>query len=115
MTGFWAHSSGKCLPCRFMFTKRGCDAGDACTFCHLEHPRSRRLAKPSKLKRSRDKKYSEARFANPSTQDDDQSAEAIKETQPTSACETKLEAQDAPQLLSDAAQSSKPSTNDKNT
>mmetsp|Transcript_14051 Transcript_14051/g.38396 ORF Transcript_14051/g.38396 Transcript_14051/m.38396 type:complete len:124 (-) Transcript_14051:151-522(-) len=36
--GGLSHHCGRCIPCNFIATKRGCKLGRSCVFCHFEHP-----------------------------------------------------------------------------
>mmetsp|Transcript_74372 Transcript_74372/g.208806 ORF Transcript_74372/g.208806 Transcript_74372/m.208806 type:complete len:214 (+) Transcript_74372:47-688(+) len=40
--GFWSkgsakHDRGRCKPCRFVYSRTGCESGAECAFCHLPH------------------------------------------------------------------------------
>lgn len=48
--GSTLHDSGGCKPCHYARTKSGCINGEACPFCHLDHPKRLR-PRPSKTKR----------------------------------------------------------------
>jgi hypothetical protein len=50
------HSLGTCKPCSYNATKIGCQNGEACTFCHLEHEKVKR---PWKAKRAQCRKLAE--------------------------------------------------------
>jgi len=54
------HPSGRCKPCRFVLTRRGCTSGDDCKFCHLPHDVGeipKRKARPGKTTRDSFKKF----------------------------------------------------------
>eukprot|EP00747_Dinoflagellata_sp_TGD_P181080 gnl/TRDRNA2_/TRDRNA2_34550_c0_seq1.p1 gnl/TRDRNA2_/TRDRNA2_34550_c0~~gnl/TRDRNA2_/TRDRNA2_34550_c0_seq1.p1 ORF type:complete len:270 (+),score=30.88 gnl/TRDRNA2_/TRDRNA2_34550_c0_seq1:83-892(+) len=44
------HASGKCMPCHYINSKRGCERGANCTFCHLEHVKPKRPCKSNRNK-----------------------------------------------------------------
>mmetsp|Transcript_95169 Transcript_95169/g.274043 ORF Transcript_95169/g.274043 Transcript_95169/m.274043 type:complete len:282 (-) Transcript_95169:294-1139(-) len=46
------HGVGKCRPCMFVHTVVGCSNGAACTFCHLNHRRTK-VTRPCKAKRDK--------------------------------------------------------------
>merc|ERR1740123_1180619 len=47
-----AHTLGLCKPCLFVHTPAGCDNGDDCAFCHMQHSR-KKGGRPCKAKRDR--------------------------------------------------------------
>lgn len=49
------HADGLCKPCHYVYTKTGCANGEACSFCHLRHPKRVR-PRPCKSKRSKCKR-----------------------------------------------------------
>lgn len=49
--GSKGHASKKCRPCIFVQSWMGCNDGQACTFCHFEHEKSKN--RPCKAKRDR--------------------------------------------------------------
>ena len=44
------HAAGRCKPCRFHASKSGCKSGQACSYCHLPHPKRPSLAKREQCK-----------------------------------------------------------------
>lgn len=47
------HGAGRCVPCHYLYTKRGCARGSACTFCHL-HTKTEQ-ARPCRAARAKAK------------------------------------------------------------
>lgn len=64
------HSAGRCDPCVFFNSTRGCADGRGCPFCHLEHAKIRVAGqhRPRKLTRDRIKDRIEQCLAAPPIQ-----------------------------------------------
>ena len=64
------HSAGRCDPCVFFNSTRGCADGRRCTFCHLEHAKISVAGqhRPRKLTRDRIKDRIEQCLAAPPSQ-----------------------------------------------
>mmetsp|Transcript_129948 Transcript_129948/g.259227 ORF Transcript_129948/g.259227 Transcript_129948/m.259227 type:complete len:237 (-) Transcript_129948:300-1010(-) len=59
------HAEGRCSPCHFFSTTKGCRAGTTCKFCHMPHdipPRTR----PCKERRAKAKRLADAMLRQPS-------------------------------------------------
>jgi len=52
--GQWLHEQGKCKPCRYWASYRGCRAQADCAFCHMPHDTNR--SRPSKTARNKCKR-----------------------------------------------------------
>mmetsp|Transcript_74487 Transcript_74487/g.205529 ORF Transcript_74487/g.205529 Transcript_74487/m.205529 type:complete len:304 (-) Transcript_74487:185-1096(-) len=44
------HSAGECRPCFFVVSKKGCQFGSSCAFCHKEHPKKRKQRPPKHVR-----------------------------------------------------------------
>lgn len=60
------HAAGQCSPCRFLFSKKGCQIGSECKYCHMPHEKPTK-SRPSRDKRARCKKFADALDADPDT------------------------------------------------
>jgi len=58
------HAAGQCSPCRFLFSKKGCQIGSECKYCHMPHEKPTK-SRPSRDKRARCKKFADALDADP--------------------------------------------------
>lgn len=47
------HGRGQCIPCKFLFTPRGCRDGLLCDRCHFPHPEMTRSARRKNIRRNR--------------------------------------------------------------
>lgn len=55
--GSLGHATEECLPCTFYcFTRRGCNRGEDCRFCHLVHQSKLQLRRESWKKQQREKR-----------------------------------------------------------
>ena len=62
--GSTLHAEGRCSPCHFFSTTKGCRAGTTCNFCHMAHeilPRPR----PCRQRRAKAKRLAEAMLRRP--------------------------------------------------
>eukprot|EP00927_Polykrikos_kofoidii_P062369 TRINITY_DN57179_c0_g1_i1.p1 TRINITY_DN57179_c0_g1~~TRINITY_DN57179_c0_g1_i1.p1 ORF type:complete len:333 (-),score=45.31 TRINITY_DN57179_c0_g1_i1:186-1151(-) len=59
---FEAHLAGTCNPCHWFTSRASCRRGDACTFCHYDHPKKERQkerSRPRKVRRNQCRKEAE--------------------------------------------------------
>lgn len=46
------HDMANCTPCKFLFSKNGCEKGLDCKYCHKPHSGKKKRARPSKTARA---------------------------------------------------------------
>lgn len=79
-TGSYLHTKGGCVPCKFLFTVRGCRDGTQCARCHYPHPEMSRSARRKNIRRTRLAAIALAK-GTPSTTDSAADTESVGSTE----------------------------------